>query len=192
MDYQVGAVTVVQARSLAGFVADAFIEEQHSDRAQVTDHPVESGSTISDNMVDLPAELELVYAWGMAGRANTQSNPNFLREIYAAFLTLKTQKQLVTIYTGKRTYTNMVIQGISSTTDKETENSLVLRISCRQIIIVSTQTFTLPTAKTQVATPQTSLQTVKTGTQQAAPVQPTPSVLTKIANFFKNTELGPE
>lgn len=184
------AVMIVQPRSLNGFVADAVVEEVGNDRAEITDHPVEQGSPISDNMYSLPAELDLVYAWGISGRANTQANPNFLREIYASILALQQQQQVVTIYTGKRAYQNMVLRSIAQTTDAHTENALMLRIGCRQVIIVSTQTFTLPTAKSQVATPQTSLQTVKTGQQQPQPAQPSPSMLQSIANFFKNTELG--
>jgi hypothetical protein len=43
--------------------ADAVIEEQHSDSVEITQHPVEVGSYISDHAYKKPAELTITMGW---------------------------------------------------------------------------------------------------------------------------------
>lgn len=149
----------------SGITASAYIEEMGEDTAQISDHPVEEGSTISDNIIDLPQELTIVYGWDPASQLNTSGSPSFLRNVYASLIALKVAKVPFTVYTGKRIYQNMVFRSISMTTDKDTENSLIIRANIRQLITVSTSTFTIPVNTAQVANPQTSLGTVQSGNQ---------------------------
>jgi hypothetical protein len=39
------------------FIPDATIEEVHNDELEITDHPVEKGTTISDHAFKRPSEL---------------------------------------------------------------------------------------------------------------------------------------
>jgi hypothetical protein len=149
----------------SGITASAYIEEMGEDTAQISDHPVEEGSTISDNIIDLPQELTIVYGWDPASQLNTSGSPSFLRNVYASLIALKVAKVPFTVYTGKRIYTNMVFRAISMTGDKDTENSLIIRANIRQLITVSTSTFTIPVNTAQVANPQTSLGTTQAGNQ---------------------------
>jgi hypothetical protein len=43
--------------------ADALIEESHTDEMQITDHPVQTGSAISDHTFKMPAEVILTYGF---------------------------------------------------------------------------------------------------------------------------------
>jgi hypothetical protein len=176
-------------------VADATIEEHHEDRTDITNHPVEGTNgtaVVTDNAVDLPAEVTLTYGWSAGSPQNSTTgsvtltseiteggtggdsisgslscNPNFLAALYSELLTLKSSHIPFTIYTGKRIYTNMLISTISETTDKETENCLLVRITCREIIVVKTTIVTLPTTAAQVADPSTGLATTNQGRQTA-------------------------
>lgn len=163
---------------------DAVIEEQHQDRAQITDHPVEQGSTISDNVVDLPNEVIVTYGWAPSSPLNTSASPTFLRGLYDFYVALKQSKTPFTIYTGKRTYKNMLIETISLTTDVKTENNLILRMLCREVIIVLTTTVTVPVDQSRVAAPQQSLGTTKRGVQGIVDSILTPSQKQSILNFF--------
>jgi hypothetical protein len=63
---------------------------------------------------------------------------------YNAILQLYNNRALFDVYTGKRVYKNMLIKSLATTTDQKTENSLILRMTCRQILMAQTQTVTVP------------------------------------------------
>lgn len=76
-----------------------------------------------------------------SGQTNTQKT-------YDGILKLYRNRRLFDVYTGKRVYKNMMIRSLSTTTDRETENMLILRITCRQILMAATQTVTVPSSST--------------------------------------------
>jgi hypothetical protein len=77
----------------------------------------------------------------LSGSATSQ-----MATIYAQLLKVQAQKGLFTLYTGKRIYDQMVIKTLTQTTNKMTENSLEIVLTCQQLIIVNTQTATLSKA----------------------------------------------
>lgn len=85
---------------------------------------------------------------------------------YNAILALYNDRQLFDVYTGKRTYKNMLIKSLATTTDVRTENSLILRIGLRQIILADTQTVTVPSAS-NMASPEKNGATINRGTISA-------------------------
>ncbi len=87
---------------------------------------------------------------------------NYLQQIYQALLALQTRRALFVLYTGKRVYTDMFCKSLTVTTDERTENALMVTVVCKQILFVSTQAVTLPSA-TQ-ANPQATASPVQRGT----------------------------
>jgi len=191
---QVGQVTIIPrgiqfqlsaSAPLSNITADAYIEEVGEDTAQISDHPVEQGSVISDNIIDLPQELTIVYGWDPASPLNSSQSPSYLRGVYASLIALKLAKIPFTVYTGKRVYTNMVFRSISQTTDKETENCLMIRAAIRELITVSTSTFTIPGTTgpawavnpnlLNVRNPGVTMATLKNGQKSLTQVQLTPA-----------------
>lgn len=184
------SVFIAPKRGLAGIVADCVIDEDHEDTAEITSHPVEYGSPITDNVCNLPATVTLTYGWWMGSDANSDalvdynappseldgsagtlppSQPpfsNYLVNVYKQLLAIKTAASPFAVYTGKRVYQNMLIESLSHRTDKDTENSMIVRIVCKEALIVGTRTFTVATDPTQVSDPQTTLGTTNRGTQQ--------------------------
>jgi hypothetical protein len=73
----------------------------------------------------------------------------------------------LTIYTGKRVYRNMLIKSLATTTDAKTENSLIIRIGCKQILMAQTQTVTVPDSS-NMTNPQQNGATVNMGTVSAS------------------------
>lgn len=69
------------------------------------------------------------------------------------------------VYTGKRVYENMLFKSLSVTTNLESENSLMLVATCRQVIIVNTQTVTVPINSSAQALPQSTTPTQKLGSK---------------------------
>jgi len=58
---------------LPDIVAQATIEEKHTDRLEITEHPVEYGAAISDHAFKLPSEIVLTLGW-----SNSPADANLL------------------------------------------------------------------------------------------------------------------
>lgn len=153
------------------------IEEVHSDEMEITDHPVEQGSTISDHAFARPSEVILTIAWsnspnnagplnqllGAAANASpllqkvigvgeliggvasalSSGDPVTVQK-YKGLLKFYNDRRIFDVYTGKRVYKNMLIKSMATTTDVKTENSLILRVTMKQILMAKTQTVTVP------------------------------------------------
>lgn len=87
---------------------------------------------------------------------------------YWKLLDMQRGRTLFTIYTGKRTYRNMIIKSLAATTDQKTENSVIVRITCREILMAVTQTVTVPDSSV-MANPAQNGATVNKGVQYPLP-----------------------
>jgi hypothetical protein len=156
-------------RSIGGIYPDVTIEEEHSDQLVVTDHPVqgsESGNaTISDHAYKLPAEVVISYGWSPGGAGNATASSTYLNDIYSQILELQSTRAIFTVYTGRRIYQNMILQAVSMTTDRNTENALIVRMACREIIFVQTQTVQVSTNPATQLNPERTLGTTQRGPQ---------------------------
>lgn len=90
------------------------------------------------------------------------------QKAYWQLLDMQTNRFLFTVYTGKRTYRNMIIKRLSATTDQRTENSVIVRITCKQILMAQTQTVTVPDASV-MANPEQNGATQNMGTTYPVP-----------------------
>ena len=161
-------------------IAQAIISETHTDRLEITEHPVEQGAPIADHAYKRPAEVIIVCGWSnspsagasllnaaigavgaiapavgvlaaipstvgaaqalMSGNTETQ-----VRAMYKRLLYLQESRIPFDLYTGKRLYGDMLVESLTTTTERPTENSLIVTIVCRQVIIVETRVATLST-----------------------------------------------
>jgi hypothetical protein len=172
-----------QGRNIAGIIPDCVIEERHGDFLEVTNHPVEEGTPISDHAFKRPMELSIRAGWsasssfalvrdlvtGNLGGAKNDLTGNPLKDIYNQLLDLQNSMQPFSIVTGKRSYDNMLLVGIEEDTTKDTENALIVELTFREVIIVQTQSATLPPVARQL-NPQKTAEPVNTGTKQPVPV----------------------
>ena len=111
--------TLRPQRSIGGVTFDVVVEEQHEDTLEITEHPVEHGANISDHAFMKPASVTI--------RAGVSDG-----------------SEPFDIITGKRKYRNMLIETLSVLTDADSENALVVTADCREVIIVKTQTVSVP------------------------------------------------
>lgn len=145
-------------RSLGDIIPNITVEENHDDTIEITNHPVQQGASITDHAYKNPASLKVTY--GFNEDINT---------IYEKFLKLQSDATLVSVVTGKRNYKNMLIKSVSTTTDNKTNSVLFVTCELREIIIVSTQTGSVPPRARQ-KTPAKTGETSKAGTKQATTV----------------------
>lgn len=153
-------------RSIGGIVAPCTLQERHSDTLTLTNHPVELGAQITDHAFKNPVEVDITIGWG-AGSTTP------LPQIYQQLLDLQRSAVPFDIVTGKRKYKNMIIVSIGQTTVSDTENSLIIYLSCREVIIVETQVTTMAPAANQ-ANPQNTSGVQNTGTVQTIPAPSNP------------------
>jgi hypothetical protein len=91
-----------------------------------------------------------------------------VKQAYQNLLTLRQNRTLITVYTGKRIYKNMLIKNLAQTTDLRTENSMIIRVTCREILMAATQTVTVPDSSV-MANPAQNGATQNAGIQSLLP-----------------------
>lgn len=136
--------------SKIGFYAPCNIVERSSDDYSITSHPTELGIQISDHMFRLPKRLEIELVYSVSGNSyilrtagaalGIGTKPKTIKQYYDDFRTLQSNNELLNITTGKRQYSNMVIESISNITDVTSEDLLKLSIRFRELIIVKSKT----------------------------------------------------
>lgn len=123
------------SRIVGTIIPNVVIEETMHDEMTVTDHPVESGAMISDHAFARPVEIEMRCAWSNA----TGRSEGYVQMIYQQVLDLQKDREPFTVYTPKRVYKNMLITGVSITTDQKSEYALNAQLRLREIIITNTE-----------------------------------------------------
>lgn len=194
---------IPQDTSLIPISAQITISETGHDELQITDHPVEVGSIISDHAYVMPTTVDIICSWsnssytpspteraigavgaglGKLGAAIASASatynsiksvqsvlqgnaPNQVKAIYQKMIELQRSRTLIDIYTGKRVYKNMLIKSLTNRTTKESENTLVLEITCQQIILVSTSVVTVPINKNAQADAKKTSPTTDVGSK---------------------------
>lgn len=136
-------ITISPQRKLGDILVDCTIEEQHTDQLTITKHPVEQGAQISDHAYNEPAEL--VFHIGFSNSsAEAIGSESYVNDKYAEILALKQSRIPFSVVTGKRNYDNMLIRALGVTTNQATDATLMATVTCQQVIIVQTQTTTVP------------------------------------------------
>lgn len=171
------------ARSIGGIVAQITISEHHRDTLELTDHPVERGSPITDHAFMRPAEVTIKCGWSntppavgfitnpLTGITNNSPRSLTVQEVYEKLRDLMRRREPFDVLTGKRKYTNMLITGLEVDTDKESENALLVTVSCREVLIVGTEVITLgpATDSTSQSSPSITATPINAGTKSLQP-----------------------
>lgn len=123
-------------RSIGTLIPDVAVEEIHHDESEITWHPVETGSPVSDHVFDNPNTVELRWFWG----DSPAQAAGYSQVVYQELLALKASHQPQNISTGKRQYTNMLVRTLVVKTDPETEFTLAVIAICQELIFANTQT----------------------------------------------------
>lgn len=156
-----GAVTVITRRNIGGLNLDVTVSETHTDEMEITEHPVEQGAPVNDHAYMRPSELRISAGHGKEGKQSAQ-------DMYDKLLDLQKKREPFDVYTGKRVYKNMLIQSLSVTTDKSTENVLMFDADLREVVIVKTETTRVPASRQKGGGAKTG-SPQQTGTKQAEP-----------------------
>lgn len=127
----------------AGFIwtFDATMSESHTYSANVTSHPVENGTDITDHVQILPFELTLS---GIV--TNTPIQPqefdfdqaNRVQNLYDELTLLFEERSFLTVVTGLQRYENMILTSIDVPRQGPGRQSIIPSLSFIQINTVDT------------------------------------------------------
>jgi len=182
---------IVKPKRLIGpFSADVTLREKHHDQLSLTAHPVEFGSTISDHAFLMPCELLLTVGWSNSPHADnlvaavagavtgtvaavqsflTGSEVRQVNDTYTKLLQLQASRVPFDVYTGKRIYRNMMIVSLDTETNSETENSLIVNVELREVIVVNTATVSVPAPASNQRNPSSTQATTNLGAKSLQP-----------------------
>lgn len=147
-----------KTRATVGVVQfDASVSEVHTDELEITDHPVEEGSDISDHIRKAPITLEMngvitnnpiVFLASSRAKSpvttDTENPSDRVGAGYDKLRELQETGELLDVATSLRDYNNMVIQSLSISRDVSTGNILDATLTLREIIVAKQLTVDLP------------------------------------------------
>ena len=146
-----------QARvSVFGNHVDGFSEEQHDKSVQVTENPVESGSTITDSATTNPDHLRLEgWVSDLIPRAGpvpvNLSDRSALA--WGIIEDMADNHQIVQVVTGIKTYNSMLLSTASTVRNARTGGGLRFTLNMKSLRIVDTQLRTIRLSPENVTGP---------------------------------------
>lgn len=123
------AMLFVNRSRIGKLVPDITIEEVYDDRVQITSHPVEKGSNISDHAYMLPKQLDMRVGWADHKGGNEQ----WSLSRYEQLRKIQSELEPLTVITKKRMYENMMIVGISVTNDEKSPHSVIATVRMTEV-----------------------------------------------------------
>lgn len=135
---------------------DATVRIVHASQVEVTDHPIEDGSVVTDHSRRLPKQVTLdvvvsndpiVIGIGEGERTRAQ-------DAYAELERLQAEAQLLTVRLFLRDYDNMIIATMSAPRDAATGNVLSASLTLRELITATTERVAAPEPTQTVKSPR--------------------------------------
>ena len=128
---------------------DVTQDEIHEWNNEVTQYPVEIGSPISDHIQLNPDNLTISglitnSAIGESALSELAGGDDRIQTAFDVLLELRNNRQLVTVYTKHKIYTDMAIKSINLPRDASIGDSLKFKIEFINIRLVETQTVEVP------------------------------------------------
>jgi hypothetical protein len=147
------------------FVFDAVLSANHNQTLAITEHPVQTGSNISDNAVLRPTLIELEIGMSDAMDSFTpgmwSGNSSKSVAAYQQLLTIQKQRTFVNLATRLNSYTNLLIENISANETSKSFAGLRCRITFRQIFLAQVVVGNTGNGARPNATDTTKLATVQ-------------------------------
>jgi hypothetical protein len=170
---------------IGGITVDTTIEEYYEDVLEVTEHPVASGTNISDHSFKRPMGLRMRCQWSdsnlnaLLGQLNSLftggalAASDYIAGIYSQLLNLQESRQTFSVVSGLRLYDSMLMTGLFVHRDQRTRFALRVEAVMQQVIIADTQTATLP-PQASMKTPAANAEVVNSGQQSLQSGSPSP------------------
>jgi hypothetical protein len=120
--------------NVGGVTLDATISEEHHYTARVTSYPIEDGRIISDHIVNEPETIQIT---GVVTDTPLSILSFFNRSIDAfnRLIQIHQNKEIITVVTGIKVYTNMVMTSLQIPRSVQTGQSLTFVIDLQRVYL---------------------------------------------------------
>lgn len=128
--------------NLDGYVFDAYLRLQHQQRLAITNHPVESGSPITDNAYPEPKsfQLEILMSETTTGKVYGQFGlTNRSINAYKLLNRWQEERKTITFNSKYGYFQNCLVEEVTPTDDYTTKYGMRVSVTLKQIIVTSTQ-----------------------------------------------------
>jgi hypothetical protein len=149
------------SRTFSDFSDFCSVSETHSASVTPTQYPIENGTQGTDHIIKNPDVL----TWDLL--FNEKSAP---QDTYTRLHDLLTSGTPFEAVTGLRSYENLVLTGLSATTDNHTGRVLRCTLTMQEITVTETATATLPPRARQKQANVTG-STAQSGTKQVKEIR---------------------
>lgn len=164
--------------NIGGWFFDAVFKSEHTSQLKITDHPVQTGASLTDYAYLQPETLimdigmtdvaqSIIYGQ-FTGKSRSVSAFQILQELQAQRIPLQVTTRL-------KVYQNMLIETIVSPDDYKTSSALKATVTLREIQFANVQTV-------KISAKPNSTNTTNRGTVE--PVKPNQTVLKQAAIKF--------
>lgn len=140
MPTSVPAQTDFDVAVIDGFAIDCLLSDNHTFEADVTEYPVESGSTIADNIRNRPlvVQMECLISNTPLERVGLLRDAGSVpeKDAYNLMLAIRRDRRLVDIQTSLRGYANMALQALSIPRAAGRADGLLFSATFKQVEIV--------------------------------------------------------
>lgn len=128
--------------SISSVVLDAVLSEEHVYNSRVTNYPIEDGRIISDHIINEPDTLQIT---GIVSDTPLSILAPFNRSINAfnTLIEIHNRKERITVVTGIKVYTDMVITSLQVPRNLQSGQSLTFVIDMQKIFIDASVQVTL-------------------------------------------------
>ena len=171
--------------NVGGWFFDAFLKLDHSSTLKITEHPVQSGASITDHAFLEPKILTMEI--GMSDAESSFIPGQFTQSwsrsasAFEVLRELQAQRIPVQILTRLGLYKNMLVETISAPDDFMTLFSLKVTVTFKEIIVATVQTVQVGAS----AAPPVSAVPQITGQTAKGQVQPEPNRSNLVKMGFK-------
>lgn len=127
--------------SIGGYFFDGIIRADHTKRVKLTDHPVQTGATITDHAIIEPKELSIEVAMsdvmsdkvqGQFGSGNGRS-----QKAFDVLTEMQEKRRPLQVVTRLATYENMMITSIEVPDDFKTTSALRAMVTFKEVLMAS-------------------------------------------------------
>ena len=155
-------ILIKPKRQLGNISLPVVISENTVDQLTITKQPVQTGASLTDHSFKEPTVMTMaVYFQALLDFNSFVS----LGEVYQELLDLQKSRIPFDVVTPKRIYKSMLLQSITNTTDKNTENTLAVIFTLQEVILVDVAQVTVPRSKQKA--PQVTAKTESAGKKSA-------------------------
>lgn len=133
--------------TVAGIEFDALIEQSEEHSASTPQYPIDSGYSVTDNVALDPTTLKLTLyvtatpvTWLSRHGIGTQRVENICSQLLGVF----ESKQLISVTTPRKSYSNMIIRSISIKDTVQAGYAKEIPIELQQVTVTSAKTVAVP------------------------------------------------